>query len=112
VEIPEDLHLAVYRIVQEGLNNILKYAQASSAEVAIWVKNQQLGVLLSDNGVGFDLSAKRTGIGITNMKTRAENLNASFIVESKPGKGCRINIVFPLEPKVAGWCVQAYAGGL
>jgi len=95
--ISEDLHLAIYRIIQESLNNILKYARAQ--KVFIKVKNcpESLILTIGDDGVGFDVNARRSGIGITNMKTRAEQLNASFSIESAPGKGCKIQICFPIR---------------
>jgi PAS domain S-box-containing protein len=95
--ISEDLHLAVYRIVQEGLNNIIKYSQAKLACITIKQASGKLCLTISDNGKGFDPLAKRTGIGITNMKTRAENLHGEFQLKSEPGKGCEIKICFPCE---------------
>jgi PAS domain S-box-containing protein len=94
--VSEDLHLAVYRIVQEGLNNILKYADASQARVELVRHEEELYVSITDNGKGFDTEAKRSGIGITNMKTRAEHMNATFVLRSAPGQGCQIKICFPL----------------
>jgi PAS domain S-box-containing protein len=93
--VSEDLHLAVYRIVQEGLNNILKYSNANEAHIRISCCGTKLCLQVSDNGDGFDPKAKKSGIGITNMKTRAENLNGSFTLNSAPGKGCEIQICFP-----------------
>ena len=95
--VSEDLHLAIYRIVQEGLNNILKYSQASLASIEIEKKQTELCVKIWDNGVGFDTDAKRQGIGITNMKTRAESLQALFKLTSSTGQGCTIKICFPLD---------------
>ncbi|HEX2609147.1 MAG TPA: PAS domain S-box protein, partial [Flavisolibacter sp.] len=94
--ISQDLHLAIYRIVQEGLNNIIKYAGAQKATVEIIRSNDGITLVIADDGKGFDMRSGSTGIGITNMKTRAENMNGSFTIESAPGKGCRIEIVFPV----------------
>ncbi|SHE33474.1 PAS domain S-box protein [Flavisolibacter ginsengisoli] len=92
----EDLHTSLYRIVQESLNNILKYSGARIASVEIIRQEGSLVLKICDNGKGFDTSTKRGGIGITNMKTRAENLNASFRLTSSPGRGCQIEICFPI----------------
>lgn len=92
--IAEDLHLGIYRILQEALNNIIKYAHACVAEVQIRFNGQLLHLLIRDNGRGFDTDAKRSGIGITNMKTRAENLNGVFTLSSAEGAGCTINVSF------------------
>ena len=94
--VSEDLHLAIYRIVQEGLNNILKYAKAKSAWVRLELAEEGISLVIADDGVGFDTSKKRGGIGITNMMTRAENVNAKFSLVSAPGEGCEIRIVFPV----------------
>lgn len=95
--VSDDLHLAVYRIVQESLNNIIKYSNANAAVIEIIADESKLLLRVSDNGKGFDLSQKSSGIGITNMKTRAENLNGSFHLHSAPGKGCQIDVSFPLK---------------
>jgi len=95
--ISRELHLTIYRIVQEGLNNIIKYAEASTAIVSIRNWENTLNVTIYDDGKGFDTNKKRSGIGITNMRTRAENMNGTFELKSTPGHGCAIKMVFPLE---------------
>jgi PAS domain S-box-containing protein len=95
--ISEDLHLAIYRIVQESLNNIIKYSYARAAVIEIMADESKLLLKISDNGKGFDEGKKSGGIGITNMKTRAENLNGNFQITSAPGQGCQIDVYFPLK---------------
>jgi PAS domain S-box-containing protein len=95
--VSEDLHLSIYRIVQESLNNAIKYSGAKEASVAIRRHKGKLCLQITDNGKGFDTTASRQGIGITNMRTRAEHLNASFQLVSEPGNGCSILICFPVE---------------
>jgi PAS domain S-box-containing protein len=95
--VSQDLHLAVYRIVQEGLNNIIKYSQAQMACIELFRRPGRLCLRINDNGQGFDTTARRMGIGITNMKTRAENLHGEFLLKSEPGKGCEIEISFPCD---------------
>jgi signal transduction histidine kinase len=92
--VSEDLHLGIYRIVQEGLNNVLKYANATTVIIELNKKENDLCLHINDDGQGFDTTIKRKGIGITNMKTRAENLNGSFFLESAPGQGCLLRICF------------------
>ena len=101
LHIPPDLHLAVYRIIQEQLNNIIKYAEATLVTIRLVRKGPELHLHISDNGKGFDPSVKRTGIGITNMRTRAENLSGRFEISSTEGKGCRLQVFFPLQAKRA-----------
>lgn len=99
--ISQELQLAVYRIMQEQLNNIIKHADASMVTIALAYERNQLQLVIKDNGKGFDPSTKRTGIGITNIKSRAESLDGSFQLESAPGKGCLIKITFPLITEVS-----------
>jgi PAS domain S-box-containing protein len=96
VAVSQDLHLAIYRIVQEALNNIIKYADASQATITIKKSKSKLCISIIDNGKGFDHHSKRTGIGLTNMKTRADNLKGSFKIKTAIGKGCTIEICFPI----------------
>jgi signal transduction histidine kinase len=95
VHLSEDFHLCIYRIVQEQLNNILKYADA--AEVFIILLNTKSGITLSisDDGKGFDTKAKIAGIGLINMKARTENFGGTLCIESAPGKGCQLRAIFP-----------------
>jgi|GEM_PF-2310759 len=95
--------IAAYRIAQEALQNIIRYSEASEAFVQLLFGKETLQLVIGDNGKGFDLNQKRTGIGITNMKTRAENLEGSFQLESSPGKGTLLRVELPLsapEPPV------------
>jgi len=94
--VSQDLHLALYRIVQEALNNIIKYANSSQATITIENNGEWLTATISDNGKGFDSQLKRKGIGLTNMKTRTDNLKGSFQLKTAPGKGCTIEVSFPL----------------
>lgn len=96
VQLSQEAHLAVYRIIQEQLNNIIKYAEATWVSVHLWVEHDQLMLSVIDNGKGFDVNAKRAGIGITNMRTRAENLNGIFDIVSSHGAGCQLRVQLPL----------------
>ncbi|RYD91427.1 MAG: hypothetical protein EOP50_14330, partial [Sphingobacteriales bacterium] len=93
--VSEELHLAIYRIVQEGLNNIIKYAGAQTARISIRATRGKITLLIADDGKGFDSNGKRGGIGLTNMKTRAENLDGTFELQTEPGRGCTIKVCFP-----------------
>ncbi|MEO6845123.1 MAG: PAS domain-containing sensor histidine kinase [Ginsengibacter sp.] len=93
-EIEVGLKLVIYRIVQEQLNNILKHAQASKIEVEIKKEANRLQVSITDNGKGFCLSEKRNGIGLKNIKNRAEIYNGIVEIISAPGAGCKMKIIF------------------
>jgi signal transduction histidine kinase len=88
--------MAVYRILQEHLTNILKHAGAQMVSITLNVEDGMLKLVVSDNGSGFDVAQKRSGIGITNMITRAESVNGTLKLLSSPGTGCKLIAQFPL----------------
>ena len=92
--ISQDLHLAIYRIIQEQLNNILKYSQASEVTISICFKKGILTLVIQDNGKGFDTQKRRTGIGITNMISRAEHMGGSLTIDSELNKGTSLTVKF------------------
>lgn len=92
----EDHKIAAYRIMQEQLNNILKHSQATEVSIHLFIENQKLVIITSDNGRGFDLSVAREGIGITNMINRAAMINGEVYINTFPGRGCSIEIKLPL----------------
>ncbi|NEO78491.1 sensor histidine kinase [Moorena sp. SIO4G3] len=96
--IPADIKIAVYRIVQEGLTNIFKYAKPT--EVYIQIKTAtDLQLIIKDNGIGFSLNQNTTGFGLQGMRERTQALGGTFKIETAPGAGCKIIAHFPL-PKV------------
>jgi len=93
--VSQDVHLTIYRIIQEQLNNIIKHSQAQHVFIEISNTVQHLSLIIRDDGNGFDLEAKRRGIGITNMITRAENMNGKLQLHSSRGKGCVLTVTLP-----------------
>jgi signal transduction histidine kinase len=91
----DDLKLSMYRIVQEQINNITKHASASLVTVSIEAMQSEIRIIIADNGKGFDPNQKRKGIGITNMFNRIDVYEGTCIIDSAPGKGCRILIFIP-----------------
>ena len=94
-ELTDDLKLNIYRIIQEQINNIVKYASAGKVNITIEAKPAGLHVELTDDGAGFDLTRKRSGIGLSNMMNRIESFNGQMILESSVGNGCSIRIDIP-----------------
>lgn len=92
--VSQDLHLAIYRIIQEQLNNILKHSQASRVQINMINSGESLELSIKDNGRGFNVLQKNYGIGITNMTSRAEHMGGKFKLVSEPGKGCSIVVSF------------------
>lgn len=92
----DKLQLTIYRIVQEQLNNTIKYSSANNVYISLEQINHSLQLIIEDDGVGFDTSSHTNGVGLRNINTRTEIHNGSMKLESKPGKGCKLIIVFPL----------------
>lgn len=100
LDLGHDLQLNLYRILQEQLRNIQKYARASKVDICVDMENGELNLQITDNGIGFDLSRVKKGIGIANMKRRAELFGGKTLIHSAPGKGCQVLVTIPLN-KVA-----------
>ncbi len=93
----QDFQINLYRIVQEQLKNIFKYAEATIIEVVGTVKGGKLQMEIIDNGLGFDTTKMVRGIGIANMKRRTELFLGKFYIQSEPKKGCKVIIEVPIE---------------
>ncbi len=96
---PRQLEPELYRIIQEGLNNVAKHAGAT--EVGVRISGDGAGCLtvsIADNGKGFDLSAlaQSPRLGLRQMRERVERRNGTFQIDSLPGRGTTITIRFPL----------------
>lgn len=91
----KELHLGLYRILQEQLHNVLKHAEASEVSVNLEKKKNCIRLWVTDNGKGFKVNHSKSGIGLVNMQTRAESLNGTFEVESYPGCGCQVRVTLP-----------------
>lgn len=101
LELNLDMQLNLYRIVQEQLRNILKYAKATVIDFSFFIDGDFINLKLKDNGVGFDSEVAKYGIGIANMKRRAELFNGAFAIQSSPGNGCKIMVTIPIDAGVA-----------
>ncbi|HMJ48004.1 MAG TPA: PAS domain-containing protein [Ferruginibacter sp.] len=93
----EKVKLTFYRIIQEQLNNILKYSQATSASIELSAQKKVFRLTISDNGVGIKAGKKLNGIGLTNISSRAELLSGSMQIISSPGKGCTVIVEIPFK---------------
>jgi PAS domain S-box-containing protein len=92
----QEMKLTIFRIVQEQLNNILKHAKAKKAIIEIKQRPHALKLNIKDDGVGFDVTARRNGVGLQNIISRTELLNGDVVINSAPGKGCELRIHFGL----------------
>jgi PAS domain S-box-containing protein len=89
--------LAIYRIVQEQMNNIIKYAKASEVAVRINVTNNEVQLKISDNGKGFNPLKVDKGLGLNNITNRAEALGGKVTIQSARGKGCQVMVYLPMQ---------------
>ncbi len=94
----KDFQLAVYRIIQELVQNIVKHARASTAIVQLHTDQTLLSVTVEDNGQGYDpLNIPGKGMGLGNINTRIRVLNGRLSVDTAPGKGTSVYIEFDLK---------------
>ncbi len=93
----ERINITIYRIVQECLTNIAKYADATRVTIDLSINTDGLVLGVKDNGKGMDLSATGSGLGLIGMRERAEALGGKFSMESEPGKGLSILVNIPEE---------------
>jgi len=108
VRLPSSIEIAVYRVVQEALNNIRKHANATKVNLRLQFLEDKLLVEVRDNGSGFDLSqtldsATSVGhMGLLGMKQRAETLGGNIKIKTGSGAGTTIIFSLPIQPKVEG----------
>jgi signal transduction histidine kinase len=90
--------IAVYRVVQELLNNTMKHAAAETAIVQLSRTDSGINITVEDDGKGFDpvILTQVKGIGWSNIQSRVEYLNGKMDVRSSPGNGTSVNIEFNL----------------
>jgi len=86
--------MVLFRIVQEALNNTIKYSKAKNITVALNYDKENLLLHITDDGIGFDTHAK-TGIGLKSMQNRAALIGGRFNLQSAPGNGTSITIELP-----------------
>ena len=86
---------AAYRIVQEALTNLGKYADVSCAEVTIRDQGGEVLVEIRDEGAGFDRARAGKGVGLFSMEERARSVGGRLAIESEPGKGTTVRLVLP-----------------
>jgi signal transduction histidine kinase len=92
--LPMPVRKNVYLLFKEAMNNMEKYSNASQASFHITLENKNVKMVIHDNGVGFDIETAKMGNGIKNMKRRASEIGAQFLIESAEGKGTTIELSF------------------
>ena len=97
-DVPDPHRTYLYRIVQEGLTNCARYAQAKNIHVKLEDSGGKLAALVEDDGVGFDQhGGVAYGLGLLGITERVRELHGQLSIQSEPGKGTRISVVLPLK---------------
>lgn len=100
IDLPDTHAITLFRIFQETLNNILKHAHAKNVQIEIVKGEDHLELIIADDGVGFDDSArnKPRSFGLRGIHERVEHLGGTVNISSTPGQGTQIAIFFSLAP--------------
>ncbi|WP_256497868.1 sensor histidine kinase [Sinobaca sp. H24] len=98
LRLPPHVEIALFRLIQEAVQNTSKHAEADMVRVNLEVRNDFVTALIKDNGKGFETEkSKENSFGIVGMKERVLALNGEMRVQSEPGKGTTVIIKIPLE---------------
>ena len=100
--LPNNLKILLYRIVQEGLTNIVKHANAQQVNLQLIGSPAIVTLSLEDDGQGFDIAQTKAGFGLQSMRDRAESVSGTFSVTSstqKPNRGTRMQISLPIQKR-------------
>ncbi len=100
--LPVRVETALYRVVQEALNNAAKHAHAKSVQIRLWKATGSVCCSVRDDGAGFDAAtvsaaAEKRGLGLTGIRERLHALGGSFEIHSAPGQGTDYQITVPIE---------------
>ncbi len=113
VALGPDAELTVYRLVQESLTNIAKYAEAKEVVVSLHGYDHHIEVSVDDDGRGFDVNTRQNAShGLHGMRHRIEALNGTLKVSSTPGQGARVHAVFPRPKAVTAHVENTRIDGL
>lgn len=93
--IKKDYELAMYRITQELINNVIKHSDAKNVSLQVGQRDGKIILMIEDDGKGFDVTAHRGGYGLRNLDARTKVMNGRMTVDSRAGKGTSVMIEIP-----------------
>ncbi len=96
----DDLSIALFRITQESMTNVLRHAQATSIHIRLFEKNKMLVLSIQDNGQGIKNEGRSSGFGLFGMRERAKSLGGNVSIYSSEGEGTTVQVEISLEEKV------------
>ncbi len=91
----KDYELALYRITQELINNVLKHAHAKHVSLQIGQRDEKIILMMEDDGKGFDVNAHKDGYGLHNLDARTKLMQGTMTIDSHTGKGTSVLIEIP-----------------
>ncbi len=95
--LPLEIEQAFYRIIQEALANITRHSCATHVDISLVYQNNEIHASINDNGCGFDVSMKSSGLGLRSIRERIESIHGTCQIESAPQKGTRLQVRAPIE---------------
>ena len=99
--IPQSLAIALFRVGQESLTNIIRHARARHVEMTFEVGAAGYHLSVSDDGIGMDAEKVRSSHGLAGMRHRVVSLNGTFEIQSAPGTGTRLDVLVPFADGAA-----------
>lgn len=95
----DQLELILYRVLQESVNNVIKHAGADRVDIALIKDDSSISLTIEDNGRGFDINHPdfRSGMGLSNLRSRINFLKGKVEVDSQLGRGALISVYIPLN---------------
>ena len=96
-DISNKIKIHIYRVLQESLQNIYKHANASKVKISFKLKNNVIWLSIKDNGIGFDVTKAKKGIGIKNINSRAQEIEAHVEIKSTKNRGTTIQLKIPVS---------------
>ena len=92
-----DIKINAYRIIQESLKNCVKHAKCQHVSISFQGVDNQLKLVITDDGVGFDINRKKKGIGLRNIISRTKKIKGVLDIDSESGKGTTIKVTIPVK---------------
>jgi signal transduction histidine kinase len=96
-QLPDEVQIALFRVVQEALTNVARHAQATCASVVVAAREERIRVVVEDDGKGFDASVPSDRLGLAGIRERVELLGGELRIESSPGAGAAVIVDLALR---------------
>jgi PAS domain S-box-containing protein len=93
--LPDNLKLTLFRIIQEQVNNIVRHSNAQAITIQLQTDAENIILMIRDNGKGFEPANIKKGQGLANIRNRAELFNGRVEIDSAPGSGCTLSVTIP-----------------